>query len=118
MAKNTSLFFSIENSTPLKALEVTSIINSQYVSFIYSLIKQLYTFLKRTKAKIPKDAILVLSYYNQERRDVEILPRRHVCNNFRVESVDSAQGSEAEIFIISTSRPGRTGIHHQSQSWV
>lgn len=102
--KGRSFFFSISGSMPLQRKGSTSIVSPQHVSFICSFIERLLAFVDGTPNLLPgvgKQDIMVLSYYNEEIRCLNALFRQRGWEGIRVKSVDSAQGSEAGVVIIS-----------------
>ncbi|KAJ5568839.1 hypothetical protein N7450_011325 [Penicillium hetheringtonii] len=102
-----SYFFSMPPSTVLRRIRTYSLVNPDYVSFIVAFVDSMTVSI----GKLSKKEILVLSYYDEERQALAELLRKLGLHGVRVASVDSAQGSESSIAILSTTRPGgETGL--------
>jgi regulator of nonsense transcripts 1 len=79
----------------------TSVFNPEYVEFICDLCS------KFTDAGVPQKVILVLSFYDEERRALSTLLHDTLgLEAIEVKSVDASQGRESAIVILSTTRPG------------
>lgn len=100
-SRGSSFFVSVSGSTVLRRRGTASAVNLEYVAHIADLINALARYVK-----LPQEDILVLSYYNEERRVLTELLQKHGKSKVRVKSVDSAQGSESPVVILSTTRPG------------
>jgi hypothetical protein len=97
-----SFFLSVSGSTVLRRQGTTSVVNPEYVAHIVNLIDAL----AKDVPTLPQEDILVLSYYNEERRVLSELLQKLGRSKVRVRSVDSSQGSESPVVILSTTRPG------------
>ncbi|KAL2701625.1 hypothetical protein AAEP93_005923 [Penicillium crustosum] len=97
-----SFFLSLSGTTVVRRQGGTSILNPEYVSHIADLVDAL----AKKVPNLPQEDILVLSYYNEERRVLSELLRKLGHSKVRVKSVDSSQGSESPVVILSTTRPG------------
>lgn len=98
----TSVFFFVSGSTVLNRENETSLINPHYVSLIYSLVTHLLT---KVPGFLPRD-ILIISYYDRGRSELARMLRNSGWFTISVRSVDSSQGSESAVVILSTTRPG------------
>lgn len=100
-AKGSSYFISAEGSTLWTRRGGTSMFNPEYISAVGWLVQRL------VDDGCPQEHILILSYYNEERRILmQLLHKALNLKEISIQSVDGAQGSESEIVILSTSRPG------------
>lgn len=97
-----SFFISISNTTVIRRHGGNSVLNPEYVSHIANLVDDLV----KQVPNIPPEDILVLSFYCEERRVFSELLRTLGHSRVRVQSVDSSQGSESSVVILSTTRPG------------
>ncbi|KAJ9254366.1 hypothetical protein DTO207G8_3557 [Paecilomyces variotii] len=97
----TSFFVSVENSTVFRRRNGTSVFNPEYVSFIGGWVAWFCGL------GCPQEHILILSFYNDERRILADLMRKLGFKDVKISSVDAAQGDESPIVILSTTRPGR-----------
>lgn len=96
-----SYFISIENSTVWQRKGFHSMFNPEYICCIVHLVRMLLA------TGLPQDKMLILSYYSEERRILsEILNGSYGYKNVEISSVDSAQGKEKDVVIVSTCRPG------------
>ncbi|KAJ6081056.1 hypothetical protein N7499_005930 [Penicillium canescens] len=97
-----SFFLSLSGTTVIRRQGGTSVLNPEYVSHIADLVDAL----AKKVPNLPQEDILVLLYYNEERRVLSELLRKLGRSKVRVKSVDSSQGSESPVVILSTTRPG------------
>ncbi|KAE8138859.1 P-loop containing nucleoside triphosphate hydrolase protein [Aspergillus pseudotamarii] len=94
-------FLSITHSSLWRRRNASSMFNPEYVAEVTELARAFIN------ASICQEDILILSYYSEEIRVLKqaihgILKYGAV----EIKSVDSAQGSEARVVILSTTRPG------------
>lgn len=68
-----------------------SILNPHYISFVGQLVLDMV----KDVPKLPHGQILILSFYNEERKALVNLFRKLGLPDVRVKSVDSSQGSES-----------------------
>ncbi|KAJ5362440.1 hypothetical protein N7541_003284 [Penicillium brevicompactum] len=97
-----SFFVSANRSSVLRRKGGSPVLNPHYESHIDNLIAALR---ERVPSLAPK-GILVLSYYNKERRVLSDLLRKLGHSEVSVRSVDCSQGSESPVAILPTTRPG------------
>lgn len=104
--RGTSYFVSVDKSSPWRRKGSTSVLNPEYVDFICGLVSQMI------RGGIPQNEILILSFYDEERRALSSLLHDNLhLRAIEVKSVDASQGSESPFVILSTTRPGgQTGI--------
>ncbi|KGO58028.1 hypothetical protein PEX2_084670 [Penicillium expansum] len=104
--RGTSYFVSVDKSSLWRRKGSTSVLNPEYVDFICGLVSQMI------RGGIPQDEILILSFYDEERRALSSLLHDNLqLRAIEVKSVDASQGSESPFVILSTTRPGgQTGI--------
>lgn len=104
--RGTSYFVSVDKSSLWRRKGSTSVLNPEYVDFICGLVSQMI------RGGIPQNEILILSFYDEERRALSSLLHDNLhLRAIEVKSVDASQGSESPFVILSTTRPGgQTGI--------
>jgi regulator of nonsense transcripts 1 len=98
-----SFFISIVDTVCLRRGQGLSILNPYYISFVGQLVLDMV----KDVPKLPHGQILILSFYNEERKALVNLFRKLGLPDVRVKSVDSSQGSESSVVILSIARPGR-----------
>jgi superfamily I DNA and/or RNA helicase len=97
-----SFFLSLSGTIVIRRQGGTPVLNPEYVSHIADLVDAL----AKKVPNLPQEDILVVSYYNEERRVLSELLRKLGHSKVRVKSVDSSQGFESPVVILSTTRLG------------
>ncbi|KAK2777034.1 hypothetical protein FQN52_003261, partial [Onygenales sp. PD_12] len=96
-----SYFVSVKNSEVWRPKGSHSLFNPQYVVCVGLVAQAL------VRGGFKEEQILILSYYNEERRIIgQFLHKHHSYEKIRISSVDGAQGNESDVVILSTTRPG------------
>lgn len=97
-----SYFISVEGSSVWRRRGQSSLFNAEYISSITGLVRELI------EKGCPQQCILVLSYYREKRLILsQLLHGFYQYKDILVQSVDASQGSERDIVLLSTCRPGR-----------
>ncbi|KAL2834982.1 P-loop containing nucleoside triphosphate hydrolase protein [Aspergillus cavernicola] len=100
-SKAASYFLSVEKSSVWKRRNGTSLFNPEYIVAVVNLVKYF------TQEGIPGSAILVLTFYNEERIILQrAIHERLNQRGVEISNVDAVQGNENQIVIVSTTRLG------------
>ncbi|KAJ5774538.1 hypothetical protein N7457_009434 [Penicillium paradoxum] len=99
--RGTSYFVSVDKSSLWRRKGSTSVLNPEYVDFICGLVSRM------TRNGISENDILILSFYDEERRALcSLLYDKLRLRAIEIKSVDASQGSESPFVILSMTRPG------------
>ncbi|KAJ5826300.1 hypothetical protein N7474_003438 [Penicillium riverlandense] len=96
-----SFSVSVANTTVLKRLGGSSLVNPEYVSYVGELVQ------KVLKKGCAENRLMILSYYSEERQVLsELINKKLGHPDIQIKSVDASQGNECSMVIVSTTRPG------------